>query len=331
MLAACGNGVATTTVGQTPTSIDTVTSTEPDAAAVLDIQGHRGARGLQPENTLPAFETALDLGVTTLELDLHFTADGQIVVWHDPIVHPDKCRLDSDASLSGPDLGEANETDIRIAGFSRADLMAYRCDKNPDENRFPNQLPTPTAIAGDSYQIVTLDQLFDFVAEYATSDLKTPEQKAAATNVRFNVETKRDPDRPETINDGFDGTSPGPFELALLALIEDHGLSNRVVVQSFDHRSLRAIRSQDPAIRLAALTSRNVPFGADFADFADIWSPDYRSLSASSLEAAHAAGLQVIPWTVNEPADMTRLIDLGVDGLISDRPDLLVALVPAGP
>ncbi len=334
-VAACGsNGaVDTTTAATSSTAIAPIAplTAAPDTVTDLEVQGHRGARGLQPENTLPAFETALDLGVDTLELDLHFTSDGQLVVWHDPIVPPDKCRLDPDQSIAGPDLNEADDASILIAGFTRDELRAYSCDKNPDQNRLPDQQATATGLAGDSYQIVTLGELFDFVARYAEAEGKTPEQRAGAAAVMFNVETKRVEGSPETINDGFDGVNPGPFELTLLQLIADRGLEDRVVVQSFDHRSLRAIRSVDSSIRLAALTSRNVPFSADFAAFADIWSPDYRAVSSTSLAAAHQAGLEVIPWTVNDLADMSRLIELGVDGLITDRPDTLLALIGALP
>lgn len=302
-------------------------STAAPQSIELDVQGHRGARGLQPENTLPGFETALDVGVDTLELDLHFTADGQVVVWHDPIVHPDKCRLVPGRADQAPDPQDATEAEMAVAGFTRAELAAYRCDLNPDPDRFPDQAASGTPLAGDVYQIVTLDELFDFVAAYESSTDKTTEQRSNAAAVMFNVETKRRPDDPTTINDGFDGASPGLFEQEILRVIAESGLESRVIVQSFDHRSLRAIRSVNDTIQLAALTSRNVAFSADFAEFADIWSPDNRSVSGSSLEAAHAAGLQVIPWTVNEASDMSRLIALGVDGLITDRPDILLAVV----
>ncbi|RZV42287.1 MAG: hypothetical protein EX269_15100, partial [Acidimicrobiales bacterium] len=304
------------------------TTTSPSAADPapsnpLDVQGHRGARGLQPENTLPAFEVALDSEVSTLELDLHFTSDGQVVVWHDPTVPTEKCETG--------DSPDAATLDSAIANLSRAELAGFRCDKNPDAGRFPDQTATPTALAGDNYSIVTLDELFEFVAAYSTSELKTEEQRTNAESVRFNVETKRQPQRPETINDGFDGVNPGPFELAILETITAREVKDRVTIQSFDHRSLRAIRTIEDSISLAALSRRNVPFDAGLADFAQIWSPDYRSLSASGLDKAQAVGMMVIPWTVNDTSDMNRLIDLGVDGLITDRPDLLIQEIASRP
>ncbi len=289
---------------------------QPEPSDPLDVQGHRGARGLKPENTLPAFEVALDAGVNTLELDLHFTKDAQVVIWHDPIVPKEKCEA--------ADSAEAAELDSAIASLSRGELEEFTCAKNPDPSRFPDQTATPTTLAGDNYSIATLGELFEFVTAYSQSELKTADQRANAEVVRFNIETKRLPERPETINDGFDGETPGPFELAILETIAATGLQDRVTIQSFDHRSLRAIRTVDDSTQLVALTRRTESFDSDFADFAQIWSPDFRSLSAASLNEAQANGMLVIPWTVNDTSDMNRLIDLGVDGLITDRPDLLI-------
>lgn len=261
---------------------------------------------------------ALDVGVNTLELDLHFTKDGQVVVWHDPTVPDEKCEGTS-------------ALDSAIASLSRAELDVFHCNKNPDLGRFPDQTATPTAVAGDNYSIITLGELFEFVASYSESDLKSAAQQRNAQTVRFNVETKRQSQLPEAINDGFDGETPGPFELAILETIATAGLKDRVTIQSFDHRSLRAIRTIDNSTSLAALTRRNEPFDSEFATFAQIWSPDYRSLSAAGLDEAQAAGMMVIPWTVNDTSDMNRLIDLGVDGLITDRPDQLIQEIAGRP
>jgi glycerophosphoryl diester phosphodiesterase len=323
--------VATASVATSSAPVSTVTVLEPDAAVpatvVFDAQGHRGARGLQPENTLPAFETALDLGVSTLEFDLHLAADGEVVVWHDASIDPDKCGLLPEAPGGTPDPDDATTAaeDLMIRNLDPSQLAAYRCDRNPDEGRFPDQASSPTALAGDDYSIVTLAVLLDFVADYAESDAKTQEQRDNATVVRFNMETKRKPDQPETIDDGFDGVNVGPFESRVLDVIAERGLEDRSVIQSFDHRSLRAVHAEMPKIALAALTrTSEVDLEALAARGASIWSPDHQSLTGSSLEAAHRAGLEVIPWTVNEPDLMDRLVGLGVDGLITDRPDVLL-------
>jgi len=291
----------------------------------FDLEGHRGARGLKPENTLPAFETGLDLGVTTLELDLHFSADGEVVIWHDAVIDPAKCRLADDAPDGLPDPDDPSTTDEQLAirALTVEELAWYRCDRNPDADRFPDQDPAPTDLAGDDYRIVPLGDLFDFVDRYAASDDKTGEQRAGATAVAFNVETKRDPRDPDAIGDGFDGETAGPFEQRLLAVIAEHGMDDRVTIQSFDIRSLSAIDAADPDIRLAVLTfSGGFAVPVFVAGRSVVWSPRSSTVDAASVAAAHEAGHTVVPWTVNDPDEAARLIDLGVDGLITDRPDL---------
>jgi glycerophosphoryl diester phosphodiesterase len=297
----------------------------------FDVEGHRGARGLKPENTLPAFETALDLGVSTLELDLHFTADQHVVVWHDEQIAKTKCMLDPQSAVEAPDPDSLIDwgSALMISQLTLEKLKTYRCNRNPEPDRFPAQENAPTALAGDNYHIITLAELFEFVSFYSESAIKSTAQRKNAAKVQFNIETKRLPDQPKTINDGFDGEHPGPFEIEILRLVEEYGLTDRVIIQSFDHRSLWAVRTVHDSIRLAALTWEGAP---DFEDYAtrgiNIWSPRYRGLTAVIITKAHAAGLQVIPWTVNEAVAMRHLLEMGVDGMISDRPDILLALEP---
>ncbi|MCB0036636.1 MAG: hypothetical protein KDE51_21535 [Anaerolineales bacterium] len=292
----------------------------------FDAQGHRGARGLLPENTLPAFEAALDYGVTTLELDLHYTQDGHVVLWHDPIIDKAKCRLPEETTAAVPDPRNPLRR-IFISQQSLETIQSYQCDQNPDSGRFPDQQALTMPLAGSDYRIVTLGELFDFVDNYVKSVDKSAEQVENAAAVHFNIETKRNPDHPEYIGDGFTGGEAGPFELAILEEVNTRGLTARVTIQSFDHRSLRTIREIDESIRLAALTTGGeakvkVYYGYQF----DIWSPNYNDLTLGLIEEAHELGLQVIPWTVNEPALMRALLDMGVDGIISDRPDILLTL-----
>ncbi|NNF55547.1 MAG: hypothetical protein HKN03_14025 [Acidimicrobiales bacterium] len=291
----------------------------------FDVQGHRGARGLRPENTLPAFETALDLGVTTLELDLHFTADGQVVVWHDPVIEADKCGLSNGAPPTVPDPDDPAEHEHRaIARMTVEQFRWFQCDRNPDQDAYPGQRAEASELAGYDYRVVTLAEVFEFVRNYAESDLKTATQRENASRIGFNVETKRRPDDPSTIGDGFDGVNAGPFELALLDLIGRFALADRVTVQSFDPRSLRAVHAVDPDIRLAALTFASTRLDDLVTGGATVWSPQAATLSAQRIADAHDIGLEVIPWTVNDPAEMDELIAWGVDGIITDRPDLLL-------
>ncbi|NCF67904.1 MAG: hypothetical protein GWP61_18215 [Chloroflexi bacterium] len=299
----------------------------------FDVQGHRGARGLRPENSLPAFETALDLGVSTLELDLHFTADQQVVIWHDDKIDKEKCGLDPDTAVDvrDPDSLVDWGSELMISQLTLEQVQAYRCDRNPDPERFPMQQNGPTDLAGDYYRIISLAELFDFVDTYAESEQKGREQRENADMIVFNMETKRKPDSPNAIGDGFDGVNPGPFEMEILDLIKEYGLEDRVTIQSFDHRSLWVIRSINPDISLAALTSGGVPNPPGYAEKgATIWSPNYRDVSPAMVSKSHKVGLQVIPWTVNEAGDMRDLIEMGVDGIISDRPDVLLELDRAG-
>jgi glycerophosphoryl diester phosphodiesterase len=312
------------------TTVAQPVSEEGDPNVAFDVQGHRGARGLKPENTLPAFETALDLGVTTLELDLHLTADGVAVVWHDAQIDNSKCglRAGAEAGTPDPDDPSVEREALMISALTFEQLQGYQCDRNPDADRFGLQDNQPTALAGDDYGVISLAELFEFVENYGRSEVKSASQRENAANVYFNLETKREPDEPETINDSFDGQNPGQFELEMLEQIEAYGLRERAVIQSFDHRSLWAIHSVDDKIRLAALTARGRPELGDFAEAgAGIWSPDYRVLTAALVEEAHRAGLQVIPWTVSEAPLMGALIEMGVDGIISDRPDVLLDVI----
>ncbi len=318
LLAACGD------TGEG--SATTAASTGTDPGRVCDLQGHRGARGLRPESTLPSFEAALDLEVDTLEMDLHLSSDGVVVVWHDPVIDPAKCGLDpaATATTPDPDDGATAQRDLMVSTLTAAQIAGYRCDRNPDPERFPDQRAAAGVLAGDDYTIQTLEEIFSFVAEYAASTDKSETQRANAGTVRFNIETKRVPDDPAAIGDGFDGETAAAFELAVLAAVDRAGVEDRTTIQSFDHRSLWAIHDRAPDIALAALTRQgDIP---DFAELvlegAAIWSPDRRSVSATTLGEAHTAGLVVVPWTVNDPAEMESLLELGVDGIITDRPDL---------
>ena len=309
-------------------AVDEGTRADDEATSGLpqgfDLQGHRGARGLRPENTLPAFEKALDLRVDTLELDLHLSSDGKLVVWHDAFLYRSKCRVTQEASGR---IATTTETEkakpARVRGASAETLRTLQCAKNPDPERFPKQRPADGELAGGDYGIVTLPELFDFVARYAESDLKSAAQRANARDVQFNVETKRHPEHPYYIDDGFDGTTPGKLERRLVEVIQQRGLGDRVIVQSFDRRSLWAIHRLAPDLRLAVLEAkRHEPLTAYAKRGADVWSPAAGLVDETSLAEARDAGLSVIPWTVNEPDEMRRLIELGVDGLITDRPDL---------
>jgi len=283
-------------------------------AAAFDLQGHRGARGVAPENTLAGFRQALAAGVTTLELDVGITADGHVVIAHDPRLNPDLTRDAGGAWLAaaGPALHA-----LTLAELQRHDVGRIRPGTRYAET-FAEQRPA------DGERVPTLAALFELV------------RAGGHDRVRFNIETKLTPLAPELTPD------PEAFVRALLEVVQNHGMAGRVMVQSFDWRSLRAVQRLAPGLPIAALTAR-LPAIDNLGDSrwtaglrledhggsvprlvralgAPIWSPFHGHLTEEQLREAHALGLQVIPWTVNEPAQIERLIGWGVDGLISDYP-----------
>ncbi|MBC5784286.1 glycerophosphodiester phosphodiesterase [Ramlibacter sp. USB13] len=272
-------------------------------SAAFDLQGHRGARGLAPENTLPAFEQVLAIGVSTLELDVAVTADGVVVISHDPALNPALTRDASGAWLAG--------TGPRIKDLTFAQLQAYDVGRLDPASQYARGFAAQQPV--DGTRIPTLAALFERV------------RALRADTVRFNIELKLFPDAP-------DATVPlEQMVAAVLKVIRDAGMRERVHLQSFDWRSLQRARELDPAIPLACLSGGRT-VNADSARRArstgcSVWSPNGNPLTQALVAEAHALGLQVVPWTINEPAQMATLLDWGVDGLITDHPDRLRALL----
>lgn len=254
-------------------------------AGQILVHGHRGARALRPENTIPAFEFAIRAGADVLELDLAVTKDDVLVASHDPILNPEICR------------GPAGNAAIRELTF--AELSQWDCGslQNP---KFPKQVPASGA------RIPSLDQILAL---------------AGQGSFHFNIETKIFQDRPELT------PTPEKFTQLLLEAIRRRKLESRVIVQSFDFRTLHAMKKLDPEIRLAALVEKEpVDFvHASRIAGAGIISPEQRLVTPERVRAAHAAGLQVVPWTANTAADWDVLIQAGVDAIITDDPAALIA------
>ena len=287
----------------------------------FNLQGHRGARGLQPENTLPSFETALDLGVTSIETDLHRTRDGVLVLCHDAVVQP----------LQGPAY--------RIADRSLTELRRHRVRSDP--LRFPDQRQEATPLAAwfaeqhefDPYAPPTLADLFAFVRAYTgeggRAAGKTAAQQTRAAQLIFDLELKRVPFRPEMIGDDFDGYSPAELERSLVEVLGAAGVADRTVVRSFDHRCVRVLRQMEPRLTGAVLIAGTAPVEpAELARQADarIYCPEMAFLDDAQVRQCHAAGVQVLPWTANEPDDWRRLLAWGVDGITTDYPDRLAEM-----
>jgi glycerophosphoryl diester phosphodiesterase len=290
------------------------------AAHALDLQGHRGARGLAPENTLPSFERALALGVTTLELDIAITSDGVVVIHHDSTLNPDITR-----DSTGRFLGRRGPP---IRSLTWAQLQTYDVGRLNPRSDYARQYPDQQPI--DGTRIPRLSDLFDLV------------KRLGDDKVRFDIETKLTPMKPE------ETLAPEPFARAIVAEIRKAGMAARSQIQSFDWRTLQVVQAIAPEIPTVYLTAQqswldNIGAGrpegsawtAGFqhrehgsvpkmikAAGGSFWSAYFGDLDPQKVKQAQSLGLKVVVWTVNDPAVMSRMLDWGVDGLITDRPDL---------
>lgn len=296
----------------------------PAQVLALDLQGHRGARGLYPENSLAAFEAAVELGVTTLELDVGLTRDGILVVHHDRRLNPERAR--------GPDGNwiEPGTATPTIAELTLEALQAYDIGRARPGSKTVRRFPDQTAVDGQRIP--------------ALSEVIARAEAGSGSTIRYNIETKISPEFPD------ETAPPIAFADALTRLLRHSGIAARSVIQSFDWRTLRRVQATAPEIATSYLTAerdwldnlargRSGPSewsaGFDLDDYGGsvpraiqaaggrIWSPYFRDLRPGDLEEAHRLDLAVVVWTVNEPGDMAKLIDAGVDGIISDYPDRL--------
>lgn len=275
----------------------------PAGVQQIDLQGHRGARGLMPENTIPAFLLALDLGVTTLEMDVAINAEGHVVVSHEPWMSAKIC-----SHADGRPVTEDEEKTLRIFAMSDAELASFDCGSrgHPDH---PNQQTM-------SISKPLLSDLFNAVARH----VEETGHDAKFGQVLFNIEIKSLPE-----GDNIFHPEVMKFANALYQLINEHGLMDRTSIQSFDVRALEAIHEIDPQVATVYLVenSRGLEQNLTRLSFTpSIYSPDYELLDLAQIDAAHALSIRVIPWTVNDAQAMRDLISMGVDGLITDYPDI---------
>jgi glycerophosphoryl diester phosphodiesterase len=289
--------------------------------SAFDLEGHRGARGLAPENTLAAFKRALAIGVTTIETDLAVTRDDVLVISHDPFLNPDLVR--------GPDGRWLPQKGPAIRSLSLVELKPYDIGRLNPGSRYAAQFPQQQSADGERFP--TLVELIELVKQHDK-------------RVRLNIETKITPNNPDQTVD------PQTFARFVIDAVQKSGMGDRVTVQSFDWRTLVEVKKRAPELVTACLTIEtddndnvkpvgdgpsawtagldlrrydgSVPRLAHAAGCA-IWSPLARNATAARIAESHALGMSVLPWTVNDTAEMTRLIDAGVDGIITDYPDRL--------
>lgn len=290
----------------------------------FDLQAHRGGRGLRPENTLASFENAIRMGVTTLELDIAITADGVPVISHDPALNPDITRDAQGQWLQG--------RGPLIKSLTLAQLQTYDVGRINPASRYAREYPDQQA--RDGQRVPTLASLFKRVKDMG------------AKEIHFDMETKINPTQPDAT------LAPEAFVKTMLAVIREAGMTQRVMVQSFDWRTLELLHQLEPGLRTMYLSiaieghavyntlkdgswnaghllkdhggsvPRMVKASAGQAAGV-IWAPYEKNLSAELVKETQALGLKVIPWTVNEKLPMQRYIEWGVDGIITDYPDRL--------
>jgi glycerophosphoryl diester phosphodiesterase len=264
----------------------------------FDIQGHRGARGLRPENTIPSFLMALDSGVTTLELDIAITRDKQIIVSHEPWMSASIC-LDS----LGNAISEKNERKFNIYQMTYDQVQRFDCGSigNP---KFPQQEKMKTSKPLLRDVIVAVENQIKSHATY---------------EVDYNIEIKTSPDGDQKFHPTVE-----EFSDLIYQLVDEYLPLDRVVIQSFDFRVLKYWHRKYPEIRLAALVENTKSIDANLADLGfkpSTYSPNFKLLNRDKVKYLHQQRIRVVPWTVNEISDMLSLKGMGVDGLITDYPD----------
>jgi glycerophosphoryl diester phosphodiesterase len=264
----------------------------------IDIQGHRGCRGLLPENSIPAFIKALELGVTTLELDLAVTKDKVVVISHEPWLSHEFC-----SDLDGKRIEASKEKEFNIYALNYEALKKYDCGSLPHP-RFPNQ------------QLMrvykpSLAEMIDSVKSYCKNNNKPLPH--------FNIEIKREQE--------YDGVYCPPvseFCELVLKVIREKQIEQHCNLQSFDWETLRICRRLAPNIPLAMLVENNLSPEENLKKLGftpEIYSPYFKLIDAHLLEWCRNNKLKLIPWTVNEPNDIKKVLEMGVDGIISDYPD----------
>ncbi len=263
-----------------------------------DLQGHRGARGMMPENTIPAMIKALDLGVTTLELDLAITKDGEVIVSHEPWMNPVTC-LDPEGKVM-----EINDRAHNIYQMTFAEVLQYDCG-----SKFHAGFPQQVKFQVSKPRLVDLIYVVEkYVADFGL------------TAPNYNIEIKSMPE-----GDGVYHPEPAAFSDQVVSLLLEKLSPERFNIQSFDFRVLQYMHEAYPAITLAMLVenagmSENQLEQLGFTP--QIYSPNFHALNTNIVAKLHGKGMKVIPWTVNSTEQMQQLLDMGVDGVITDYPNL---------
>ena len=276
-----------------------VLSTQPLLAQTkLNRQGHRGTRGLMPENTIQAMKKALDIGVETLELDVIISKDKQVVVSHDPYMSADITTKPDGTPVTADEQKSINLYQLTYDQIKKYDVGSKKHPQFPEQQNFRAYKPL-------------LAELIDSVDAYAKAK-KLPMP-------RYNIEIKMSPQTDSVYN-------PGPAEFVRLVMpICQQKLGNRYNIQSFDARPLQLIHKQYPSVTLAYLTANPKTVAENLTALGftpNIYSPYYKTVTNETVTFCHDKKMQIIPWTVNTKPEIESLVKLGVDGIITDYPNL---------
>lgn len=271
----------------------------------FDTEGHRGCRGLMPENTIPAMLKALDLGVTTLEMDAAITSDGKVILSHEPFFNHE-----FSTDPNGEPVTEAKEKSYNIHAMTYAQTTAFDVGKRQNP-RYPKQMTIPA-------NKPLLAEVIDNAEAYA----KLKNRPAPF----YDIETKTNP-----ATDGLYHPAPEEFVKILMKVIRQKKIGERVVIQSFDFRTLKIIHQNYPEIRTSALIEgtdhRSVDAQlAELGFIPDIYSPYFALVTDTLVRICREKKMKLVPWTVNDLSSMEKLKKMGVDGIISDYPDLFLQL-----
>ncbi len=268
----------------------------------FDIQGHRGCRGLLPENSIEAMKRAIDLGVTTLEMDVVISKDKQVFLSHEPFLSSEIC-LDKNKN----EITEANERSYNLYQMNYDEIKTCDCGSKIHP-RFLDQQKLET------YKPLLSDVIY-FVEEYISKLQKGDLGK----KIYYNIETKSDPK-----GDGIYHPEPKEFVDLLISVLKNTTISDRVYIQSFDVRTLQYLHQKYPKYKTVLLVENEMSIKENLKTLGfkpNVYSPEFILLDEKKVKLLHKKGIKVIPWTVNKTEDMQKVISYGVDGLITDYPN----------
>lgn len=272
-----------------------------EAFPVFFKEGHRGTRGLMPENTIPSMKRAIDEGANVIEVDVHVSKDKQVVVAHDPYINPVFSRM--------PDGSEIPEEDAKkyiLYQMNYEDIRKF--DVGTKEHKdFPRQQKMRTYIP-------LLSELIDSVEQY-TAEKGLP-------GIIYNIEVKSKPDQ-----DGYYQPEPAELIKLVMDVVSQKNIGTRFYVQSFDIRQIQEVHKNYPHVSTGFLTSdkkATLEENLEAIGFLPtIYSPNYKMATPELVKKCQELGMKFIPWTVNTSEEIQQLVDMGVDGIITDYPDLL--------